>query len=166
MERSAQTRWRALEKVYSEHRVAVYHTALSFVQCRDAAEDICQEVFLSLYGTWEKGTQVRHLRAWLLTATRNRCANYLRDRQRETFTMDEEAAWDIPALDDDELLVKELLGKLPDDESLVFCLHCLDGYSYREVAAGLSLPIGTVQTRVRSARKRLKALLKEKEDFG
>lgn len=54
---------RALEHAYTAHRVAVYHTACSFVKSRDAAEDICQEVFLALYNTWEKGEKVRHLRA-------------------------------------------------------------------------------------------------------
>ena len=46
----------------------------------------------------------------------------------------------------------------------MFCLHCLDGYGYRELAEGLELPIGTVQTRVRTARRRLKELLHEREE--
>ena len=164
MEGRSQTHLQALEKAYAEHRVAVYHTALGFVKAKDAAEDICQEVFLSLYGEWQQGGRIRHLRAWLLTATRNRCINYLRDRKREEPTEEDSTVWDLPARDDDELLVKDLLGRLPEEQRLVFCLHCLDGYSYREIAEGLSLPVGTVQTRVRSARKRLKDLLNEKED--
>ena len=163
MEQRTQTHLQALEKAYTEHSVAVYHTALGLAKSKEAAEDICQEVFLSLYDEWEKGGRIRHLRAWLLTATRNRCSNYLRDRRWEEPTEDDSAVWDVPAENNDELLVRELLGKLPQDERLVFCLHCLDGYSYRELANGLSLPIGTVQPRVRSARKRLKKLLNEKE---
>lgn len=127
-------------------------------------EDICQEVFLALYNTWEKGEKVRHLRAWLLTVTRNRCKNHLRDGLRERPTADDSGVWDIPAADDDALLVKELLGSLPPDERLVFCLHCLDGYGYRELAEGLELPIGTIKTRVHAARRRLKALLHEREE--
>ena len=129
MEQDVRTPLRAWEKAYTEHRVAVYHTALSFIRDRDAAEDVCHEVFLALYGEWEKGGRIRHLRAWLLTATRNRCANLMRDRRREELTGDD-GVWDIPAEDDDELLVKELLGRLPPDERLAFCLHCLDGYPY------------------------------------
>ena len=155
---------RALEHAYTAHHVAVYHTACSFVKSRDAAEDICQEVFLALYNTWEKGEKVRHLRAWLLTVTRNRCKNHLRDGLREQPTADDSGVWDIPAADDDALLVKELLGSLPPDERLVFCLHCLDGYGYRELAEGLELPIGTIKTRVHAARRRLKALLHEREE--
>ena len=75
-----------------------------------------------------------------------------------------DGGWDIPAADDDALLVKELLGSLPPDERLVFCLHCLDGYGYRELAEGLELPIGTIKTRVHAARRRLKALLHEREE--
>lgn len=81
-----------------------------------------------------------------------------------TPTADDSGVWDIPAADDDALLVKELLGSLPPDERLVFCLHCLDGYGYRELAEGLELPIGTIKTRVHAARRRLKALLHEREE--
>ena len=101
MEQDVRTPLRAWEKAYTEHRVAVYHTALSFIRDRDAAEDVCHEVFLALYGEWEKGGRIRHLRAWLLTATRNRCANLMRDRRREELTGDD-GVWDIPAEDDDD----------------------------------------------------------------
>ncbi len=72
-----------LDKVYREQCAAVYHTALALLRDAAVAEDVLQEVFLAYYRELEKGREVRHLRAWLLTATRNRCYNALRDGRRE-----------------------------------------------------------------------------------
>ena len=105
---------------------------------------------------------MRHLRAWLLTATRHRCVNVLRDGKREGPVEDSDSVWNIPVPDETErIALQQLLNAVPEEERLPFCLHCLDGYSYREIAAGLGIPQGTVQTRVRSARQTLSRALRE-----
>lgn len=55
--------------------------------------------------------------------------------------------------------VERALACLTDDERLAFSLHYLDGYTYRQIAEGLDVPMGTVQTRCRLARKKLRAAL-------
>ena len=151
-----------LEAAYTEHRTAVYHTALAFCKNAATAEDVMQDVFISLYNEWEQNKTVRHLRAWLLTATRHRCTNLLRDGKRECPVEDTDTVWNIPMPDETErIALRQLLGTLTDEERLPFCLHCLDGYTYREIAAGLGIPQGTVQTRVRSARQKLRRALRE-----
>ena len=57
-----------------------------------------------------------------------------------------------------------MLSHLTEDEKLVFSLHYLDGYTYRELATGLEIPIGTVQTRCHTARKKLKKALKDRKE--
>ena len=42
-----------LETAYAEHRTAVYHTALAFCKNAATAEDVMQDVFISLYNEWE-----------------------------------------------------------------------------------------------------------------
>lgn len=151
-----------LDKVYREQRTAVFHTALSLLKDAPAAEDVMQEVFLSYYRELEQGRDVRHLRAWLLTATRNRCYNVLRDGWRETpmeeipaVTASSDPLTDVQQQD----TVERVLACLSDDARLVFSLHYLDGYTYRQIARGLDIPMGTVQTRCRLARKKLRAAL-------
>lgn len=153
-----------LDTVYREQRAAVYHTALTLLKDAAAAEDVMQEVFLSYYRELEKGRQVRHLRAWLLTATRNRCYNALRDGRREELMEEIPVVMTAPdPLTDvqQQDVVERVLDCLSEDERLVFTLHCLDGYTYREIATGLHIPMGTVQTRCHMARKKCRAALRE-----
>jgi RNA polymerase sigma-70 factor (ECF subfamily) len=153
-----------LDAVYREQRTAVYHTALALLKDAAAAEDVMQEVFLSYYRELEQGHSVRHLRAWLLTATRHRCYNALRDGRREEpmeALPEEMGAFDPMADVQQQDVVERVLGCLSTQERLAFSLHYLDGYTYREIAEGLQLPMGTVQTRCRLARKKCRAALQK-----
>lgn len=161
---------RQLEAVYTAQRAAVYHTALSFLKNAAAAEDVMQDVFLAYYQVLCDKTPVRHVRAWLLTVTRRKCLNLLRDSHPEEST-DDLTALTAPLEDPSErLAIRQALAALSEDERLAFSLHYIDGYKYREIAAGLDWPIGTVQTRCRTARRKLRAALHvdpeldEKED--
>lgn len=160
MEQSAHQRFIVL---YEVHRVPVYHMALSLLKNAAAAEDVMQEVFLSLYETMEQERMIRNIRAWLLTVTRNRCLNHLRDNRYEIPA-------DDPPLCVEENMEDEVMGRILSgqilrcitaEENLIFSLHCLDGYKYREIAEGMDLPIGTVQTKCRAARQKLKAALRD-----
>ena len=151
-----------LDKVYREQRTAVYHTALALLRDAASAEDVMQEVFMSYYRELEQGRDVRHLRAWLITATRNRCYNVLRDCRWEQPTEDifVAATQSDPLTEVQQLdTVERVLSCLTEDERLAFSLHFLDGYTYRQIAEGLDVPMGTVQTRCRLARKKCRAAL-------
>ena len=149
--------------IYEANRTPVYHLALSMLRDTAAAEDAMQEVFLVLYENLAEKKVLRNVRAWLLTVTRNRCLNLLRDGRYERPA--EELILPASSNPEDEvmsrLLSQHILRQISAEENLVFSLHCLDGYKYREIAKGLELPLGTVQTRCRTARQKLKAALEK-----
>lgn len=59
----------------------------------------------------------------------------------------------------------EAINALKPELRAVMVLHYVDGYAVQEIASSLGIPLGTVKTRMRSARKRLKqTLLVEWED--
>jgi len=150
-----------LEQAYREERVAVYHTALTYLKDSAAAEDVMQDVFLAYHTALSGAEPVRHRRAWLLTVTRHRCLNKLRDGGRV------EPMEEIPAVveEDPAAAVEErhtvetILACLTREERLAFTLHHLDGYTYWAIARGLDCPVGTVQTRCRAARRKVRNLL-------
>lgn len=150
---------RQTQELYRRHRTAVYHLALSYLKSPAAAEDVMQDVFVALI---EADGAIRHPAAWLMTATRNRCLNRLRDGGRETpwETLPEGVG---PPEREDALFVEQMLALLTEDERRAFALHYLDGYRYREIAEGLDIPLGTVQTRCRIARKKLRMALETEE---
>ncbi len=156
------------DKAYREQRTAVYHTALTLLRDAAAAEDVMQEVFMSYYRELEQGRDVHHLRAWLLTATRNRCFNMLRDGRWEQPTEDvpvTAAVGDPLTNVQQQDTVERVLACLTEDERLAFSLHYFDGYTYRQIAEGLGIPMGTVQTRCRLARKKCRVALHELNEW-
>lgn len=155
---------KASDTVYDTYRTAVYHTALAFMKDSALAEDVLQDVFLAYYREVQQNA-VRHVRAWLLTATRNRCCNLLREYKREWLTEEvtAETATDPTREVEDGDVVNRALSVLTEAEKLMFSLHYLDGYTYKEIAEGLEMPIGTVQTRCHTARKKLRRTVRNME---
>lgn len=68
--------------------------------------------------------------------------------------------------DTERLEIRLILSELPADLEEVIVLFYIDGYSYEEIAALLSLPISTVRGRLYQARKYLRKLIAPKESFG
>lgn len=152
----------AFTALYEQLRTPVYHLALAIVKDRAAAEDVMQEVFVTAYTALAE-QPIRNVRAWLLTVTRNRALNLVRDQRFETLCelTPEPAEPSGDGVDQvlDRLLLAEILPCITEEENLIFTLHHLDGYTYREIAAGLDMPQGTVQTKCHTAKKKLKAAL-------
>ena len=160
MEQNPQQRFVAL---YEAHRVSVFHTSFSLLKNYAAAEDVTQEVFLTLYRAISEENNIRNIRAWILSATRNRCLNFIRDNRYE-LCEEEFPIPDAISMEDEvmgRVLKSHLFQCVSEDESLIFTLHCLDGYKYREIAKALDIPMGTVQTKCRAARRKLKSALRE-----
>lgn len=151
-----------IRELYRQYRTAVYHLALSYLHDGAAAEDVLQEVFVTLL---ESKEPLHRPRAWLLTVTRHRCLNRLRDTRLET-ACDTLPETPCDGGEGDALFVEQMLCLLSEDERRAFTLHCLDGFRYREVAEGLGVPVGTVQSRCRAARRKLQAALAEEERKG
>ena len=131
------------------------------------ADDLVQE---TLARAWEKrrlwaaGTD---LRAWLFTIMHNVFVNQRalarRDAQNVSLDGDEDgnAAWQIPvrAMQQTRVELTEILrevGRLPVDQRAVLILAAVEEMRYEEIAATLSIPIGTVMSRLSRAREKLR----------
>lgn len=166
-------RWRqdALAEAYRRHGGAVFALAGRVLGNRSVAEEITQEVFLRLWDhpdrfDPERGT----LRSYLLAVTHGRSVDQLRSdtsrraREERDHRMQAEAGYDL----DDEVAdlvvgeqVREALDGLPEGERRAIELAYFGGYTYREVAALLGDPEGTVKTRIRTGLRRLRTGLAE-----
>jgi len=136
-----------------------------------AAEEVIQEVFLRLWHRPEKFDPERgSLRSFLLAQAHGRAVDLLRAessrRRREerdarrtaTSGYDlEHEVWDLTVADH----VKDALSGLPDDERRAIELAYFGGHTYREVAALLGAPEGTVKSRIRTGMTRMREALAE-----
>jgi RNA polymerase sigma-70 factor, ECF subfamily len=136
--------------------------ARALVGDRATADDLVQD---TLERAWAKLHLYRRgtdLRAWLFTVMHNVHVNRVRSA-RPTDTLEEE----MPELaqraaQGDALLVRDLdraIACLPAEQRAVLLLVTLEEMSYDEVARALSIPIGTVMSRLSRAREKLRALM-------
>jgi RNA polymerase sigma factor (sigma-70 family) len=135
----------------------------------DEARDLVQETFakaLKAFGSFHTGT---NFGAWIFTILRNTFLN------TRTSLKNQADCWkeyeDVAVTKDnpeivllrhaDTKLVHEAIAKLPPDFRKVLLLVDIEEMSYRDVAEALSLPAGTVMSRLARARKKLRAHLAE-----
>jgi RNA polymerase sigma-70 factor, ECF subfamily len=161
---------------------AIYSAALRLTRNPSDAEDLVQETYLKAYrgfGGFQEGT---NLRAWLYRILTNTFINTYRAKKRrpEESELDEiedlylyrrlgglEAAT-VGRSAEDELMdwftdgeVKEAVEELPETFRLAVLLADVEGFSYKEIAEILDIPIGTVMSRLHRGRKALQRRLYE-----
>ncbi len=150
----------AFQKVYEEFYKPVFLLAVSLTGQVEMAEDVAQEVFLtvrSCAGSYEPRGQAR---AWIFGITKN-VARYFWRRSRPEQEGDE-ALETIPTKGELEagvlgnLLVSRALSELSPAEYPVVVLHVFGGLSLREIAEQYEIPYGTVLWRYGEAKKRLR----------
>jgi RNA polymerase sigma-70 factor (ECF subfamily) len=149
-------------------RRALYARALFMAQDRFLTEDLVQEAIeraLLARGRFRHGS---HLRAWLGQILRNLFIDARRrvltrtrlDREAEAAPAPAaEPGGPFEALSHDDILAA--LASLEAAQREVIVMACLDGLSYRQIAARMGIPASTVGTRLLRARRRLRRLLEQ-----
>ncbi len=159
----------ALAEAYRRHAGAVFGLSRRLLAEVSLAEEIVQEVFLRLWNDPDKFDPGRgSLRSYLLAQCHGRSVDLLRSessrRRREERDLRrtaesgydlEREVWDLTVADH----VREAIAKLPESEREAIRLAYLGGHTYREVAALLGEPEGTVKSRIRSGLKHLRTEL-------
>ena len=136
----------------------LYRVAYAQLPQKSDREDAVQE---ALRRAWEKRRQLKHpeyLQAWVIRILLNVCHDMQKKRSLPG------AAYRPPERGEEPDL-KEALWALEEKYRVPILLHYIEGYTVAEVAGILRLPQGTVKTRLRAGRERLKAMLRE-EVFG
>ncbi len=136
----------------------MYRVSMSYL---DNVEDAADAVQDTLAKAWEKRhilSRPEQFKPWAMRILVNQCKDVLRKRRRRSFYPLEEntASIDPLAL---QPPVMEAINALKPELRAVMVLHYVDGYTVQEIASNLGVPLGTVKTRMRSARKRLKQTL-------
>jgi RNA polymerase sigma-70 factor (ECF subfamily) len=158
---------------------SLYGAALRLTRNPQDAEDLVQETYLRAYrgfGGFEEGT---NLRAWMYRILTNTFINTYRKKQRQPLTVPDEEIEDwylydrlgqsgVEASAETEVLekipdedVQRALEGLPENFRMAVLLADVEGFSYKEIAEILDIPIGTVMSRLHRGRKALQKALWE-----
>jgi RNA polymerase sigma-70 factor (ECF subfamily) len=162
------------------HMDAVFRFALRLSGNRDQAEDLVQETFLRAYRSWAQYTPGTQCKSWLFTICRN---VYLRQRERgqrheeiisenvdrssgafevvnpvwvKAVEADPEGDF-FNSIVDEEVLAR--IQELPEDYRTAVVLSDLEGFTYREIAEMMDVPVGTVKSRLFRGRRILQRAL-------
>ena len=152
--------------------VAVY-SPLIYGHCRkkglhhEDAEDVTQQVFVSAWRSRDRFDRGRGtLGGWLVTITRNKVADVLRERQRDSrvlaqvtggasVTMPEAPADRVV----DRIVLADELAQLPEAQRLAMVLSFYSDLTHEQIARVLGLPLGTVKSHIRRGLVRLRSRL-------
>jgi RNA polymerase sigma-70 factor, ECF subfamily len=161
---------------------ALYTAALRLTHNSADAEDLVQETYLKAYRAYAGFEEGTNLRAWLYRILTNTFINSYRSKKRRPDETDIDEIEDLylyrrlGGLEaaaagrsaEDELLdwftdaeVKEAVEALPEQFRIAVLLSDVEGFSYKEIAEILDIPIGTVMSRLHRGRKALQRQLYE-----
>lgn len=166
----------AFSPLVEAYQKNVYNLALRMTGNPEDALDMAQDAFIRAYNSLSSFRGDSKFSVWLYRIVSNVCLDFLRARKgraavslSQTGPDGEDAALEIPderALPEAELeraltrdSVRRGLQALPDDQREILLLREIQGLSYEEIAAALSLEGGTVKSRIFRARKKLCAYL-------
>ncbi|MEX2421703.1 MAG: sigma-70 family RNA polymerase sigma factor [Actinomycetota bacterium] len=159
----------------------LYGAALRLTRDPQDAEDLVQETYLRAYRGFEGFREGTNLRAWIYRILTNTFINSYRKKQREPVTVsasDEDTPdWYLydrigssvaePSAENEVLEqipdedVQRALEDLPEVFRMAVLLADVEGFSYKEMAEILDIPIGTVMSRLHRGRKALQRALWE-----
>jgi RNA polymerase sigma-70 factor (ECF subfamily) len=160
----------------------LYAAAMRLTRNQADAEDLVQETYLKAYRSFATFAEGSNLRAWLYRILTNNFINSYRAKQRRPDETDLEDVEDLylyrrlGALEgvlasrsaEDQLMdlftddeVKAALESLPENFRLPVLLADVEGFSYKEIAEILDIPIGTVMSRLHRGRKAMHKRLYE-----
>lgn len=154
--------WIAIVDRYSRY---VYAIAVRAFRLSDAdAEDVFQEVFTRAYERLDTLRDDGALKPWIGQMTRNLCIDHIRSRSREDVAeepLDPADSEDVIGRLDAAMAVREAMGHLPEN-----CNDILDRFfardqSYRAIGEQLSIPPGTIASRISRCLAKLKSSLGE-----
>lgn len=123
------------------------------------AEDAAQEAFFDAYRNLGSLRDPAAFPAWFKTVLYYRCTRYCRRRARDhtvSVPTGVESVEDEALTRADQDTVRQAILDLPDRERTVTILHYINGYTQKEVAAFLDLPVSTVNNRLHASRRKLR----------
>jgi RNA polymerase sigma-70 factor (ECF subfamily) len=156
----------SFEKLYNRFAQVLYGTLVNWVNDTHTAENLLQDAFVKAWTNRESYDPAKgRLFTWLYNITRNVCIDYYRSRQykkgKAAISSDDislivnntKPANQVP----DTIGIRKLLGMLRNEEKQVVELMYFKGFTQKEIAKLMDMPLGTVKTRMSMAIKNLRS---------
>jgi RNA polymerase sigma-70 factor (ECF subfamily) len=153
------------QELYDLFKARVMGLCRRYSKCREEAEDIFQETFISVFNHIEQIRDSRLLTQWILKIAVNTAIKHFHRNKRFIHALEQEGA-DSQTNDHelilshftDEMLV-DLINQLPDGYRMVFNLYVIEGYSHAEIGEMLHISEASSRSQFARAKQSLRNTL-------
>lgn len=148
----------AAEALYDMYSASLFGVIIRIVQSNEIAEDLLQETFVKIWNSFQSYSSDKgRLFTWMVNIARNLSIDKIRSKDYKNQTKNHELEINVTSIDANlnttykpELLgVKDLVDKLKPEQKIILDLVYFKGYTHLEAADELSIPLGTIKTRLR-----------------
>lgn len=172
----------AFEEIIKRHETKVYALAIRYTKNEDDAEEVVQDVFITLYKKAKTFEGKSAFTSWLYRITVNAALMKIRKRKQEKATLTEDLSlhakseYDLKCSEDMQqcdsrsiqhetrAALESAVNRLPDEYKAVFIMRDVDGLSNHEVSAILHISVAAVKSRLHRARLMLQKKLQRYYD--
>ncbi|MEI6530367.1 MAG: sigma-70 family RNA polymerase sigma factor [bacterium] len=151
------------EEFVRKYQRRLYALAFRYIGNPDRAEELSQEAFLKAFKALAKFRGESQLYTWLYRITINLCIDERRRHRPLEIPIDDLplASGFDPDRREQTMMLQEALAQLPPALRTCLVMHDLEGYSYQEIANVCRTPLGTIMSRMNTARKRLRQIIEQ-----
>jgi RNA polymerase sigma-70 factor (ECF subfamily) len=157
---------KAFSYLYDHYSGSLYSIILQIIKSPEIANDILQEVFISIWRKIESYDPIRgRLFTWMLNISRNASIDMLRSKSHQNNQKNQEITDNVYSFNQTETIIDNIglskfMEKLRPEQRVLIELAYFKGYTHDEIAQIEAIPLGTVKTRIRSALLQLRELIK------
>lgn len=166
---------KAFSYLYDNYSQALFGVIHVIVNDKEESEDVLQKTFLKIWNNFSSyDTEKGRLYTWMLNIARNLAIDSTRSKHEKIKSKIQSTSENVYKFENmlvadsnsfDGIGLKGILNELKEEHRTLIDLAYFEGYTQEEISKKLSLPLGTVKTKVRQALLKLRELTK-KEILG
>ncbi len=170
----------SFERIFIENKDRVFSTVLCLLQNREDAEDVMQEVFITVHETFKNFRGQSQISTWVYRIAVNKSLDFLKAKKTQKrfgYVMsifgdknETREVYDVPDFihpgvvaerREQATMLFKAISKLPDNQKVAFNLSKIEGLSYTEIGDVMQISISSVESLLFRARQNLQNLLQE-----
>ncbi|MGJ1411545.1 RNA polymerase sigma factor [Sphingobacterium thalpophilum] len=161
------------DQLYYQYHQSVFLNIRKYIKDNDIAQDVLQEVFVSLWENKDNLSYERNIAGWLFVVSSNKAISYFKKHINKNlflsidaseiadFSLDESEELASQIYDIQWSILEKAIDDLPQKRREVFCLCKLQGYSYTDVASQLGISIESVKDYIKKSNKSIIRYIEE-----
>ncbi len=163
-----QSDMKAFDEIYRRYWIVVFKYAVGKVHTQEIAEDICQDVFVSL---WQRrnAVSIQNLEAYLVQATKYNILNHIRSKVQEKKHISHVKLYKVTDNDTENTAAlrrlmtawEKAISNLPEKTQQVFRLSNVEDYTNKEIADMMELTEKAVEYHITKSYKNIRLQLKD-----